>query len=321
MSSTTGSPSMDSPAAFSPSEVRDIMDQRHRKSTSSTGGGRAWSAEEVRSPCFSFSCIEAKTTQEAYLIETRTHKMPYKHIAAHLKKTELACRLHYHQLSIGNKRHRRAASTSSFASIEHSPTSPIRKVTEDIHQRQLPPFNPSSNLDRYGHPFDRTSGSPQSHIPILPKPVRSSQHAYQSTKTLRLITEDVGNFEERHIDMQRLNRIYNAHRIHFWSMISQSYGGNVSPSILEDAWRKYHSNSKPDFPPTPCGSPESYKPASSILSTPFTSVTEPSKGFTPINPPQRTDSLPHVTERGTFAISSLLTEDKEVRSPPHERKL
>lgn len=39
--------------------------------------------------------------QENYLLQTRMQKMPYKHIAAHLKKTELACRLHYHQLSHG----------------------------------------------------------------------------------------------------------------------------------------------------------------------------------------------------------------------------
>lgn len=63
-------------------------------------------------------------TQEAYLLRTRLHKMPYKHIAAHLRKTELACRLHYHQLSQGSNRRRRntsVSSTSSFSSDGHSP--------------------------------------------------------------------------------------------------------------------------------------------------------------------------------------------------------
>ncbi|KAK4108956.1 hypothetical protein N656DRAFT_792190 [Canariomyces notabilis] len=78
---------------------------KHRKATS-TGGGRAWSEDE-----------------EVYLLQTRLQKMPYKHIAAHLKKTELACRLHYHQLSHGSNRRKRTTSMSSASSGGgHSPT-------------------------------------------------------------------------------------------------------------------------------------------------------------------------------------------------------
>lgn len=51
--------------------------------------------------------------------------MPYKHIAAHLKKTELACRLHYHQLSHGNSRRKRATSVSSGSSSGRSPHMPL----------------------------------------------------------------------------------------------------------------------------------------------------------------------------------------------------
>jgi len=48
--------------------------------------------------------------------------MPYKHIAAHLKKTELACRLHYHQLSHGSNRRKRSGSVASSAeTVSHSP--------------------------------------------------------------------------------------------------------------------------------------------------------------------------------------------------------
>ncbi|KAJ4287054.1 hypothetical protein N0V88_007820 [Collariella sp. IMI 366227] len=80
------------------------------RKTASTGGGRAWSEEE-----------------------TRLQKMPYKHIAAHLKKTELACRLHYHQLSHGSSRRKRAASMSSGGSSSSHP-SPIPR-TSMIHPR------------------------------------------------------------------------------------------------------------------------------------------------------------------------------------------
>ncbi|KAJ6784481.1 hypothetical protein PWT90_05602 [Aphanocladium album] len=76
------------------------------KKNSMTGGGRAWREDE-----------------EAYLLRTRLQKMPYKHIAAHLNKTELACRLHYHQLSHGSSRRKRTASSSS-GSDQQSPVMP-----------------------------------------------------------------------------------------------------------------------------------------------------------------------------------------------------
>lgn len=248
------------------------------------------------------------------------HKMPYKHIAAHLKKTELACRLHYHQLSFGNKRHRRAPSPSSFASTEPSPRSPLRKVV-DMQQRQLPPFNLSPDPDQGSQYSDSMSTSPQSHVPILPKPIFSPHRAGQQIKGLRLITEDIEHLEERKgLDMSRLNRIYNAHRQDFWTMVARSYGANVSPSTLEEAWRREFATSRADFPPTPCGSPQSSKAGLSVLEPPFSSLSECGKGFTPINTPQSTKSLTSAVERGTFAISSLLTEDKDVRSPAQDRK-
>ncbi|KAG8426515.1 hypothetical protein J3459_008044 [Metarhizium acridum] len=91
--------------------TKDAM-QRHEngvaknRKTPLTGSGRAWREDE-----------------EAYLLQTRLQKMPYKHIAAHLNKTELACRLHYHQLSHGSTRRKRTASCSSGSS-DPSPNQP-----------------------------------------------------------------------------------------------------------------------------------------------------------------------------------------------------
>lgn len=51
--------------------------------------------------------------------------MPYKHIAAQLKKTELACRLHYHQLTHGSNRRKRAVSCSSVSSHDQSFMMPV----------------------------------------------------------------------------------------------------------------------------------------------------------------------------------------------------
>lgn len=54
----------------------------------------------------------------------RLERVAYKKIASHLDKTELACRLHYHQLSHGGNRRKRNNSISSTASVASSPTSP-----------------------------------------------------------------------------------------------------------------------------------------------------------------------------------------------------
>lgn len=68
------------------------------------------------------------------MLQTRLQKMPYKHIAAHLKKTELACRLHYHQLSHGSNRRKRTTSISSGSSTGgHSPTM-LASIPSPIHE-------------------------------------------------------------------------------------------------------------------------------------------------------------------------------------------
>ncbi|KAK4098885.1 hypothetical protein N658DRAFT_431153 [Parathielavia hyrcaniae] len=105
---------------------------KNRK-TASTGGGRAWSEDE-----------------ETYLLQTRMQKMPYKHIAAYLKKTELACRLHYHQLSHGSNRRKRTTSMSSGSSA--SGHSPVLQTTipSPIHEHGGMPSRSVSPPDSYG---------------------------------------------------------------------------------------------------------------------------------------------------------------------------
>ncbi|KAL8900669.1 MAG: hypothetical protein Q9207_005586 [Kuettlingeria erythrocarpa] len=294
-----------------PSTSQEFASPQHRKSIS-TGGGRAWSQEE-----------------ENYLVETRMHKMPYKHIATTLKKTELACRLHYHQLSFGNKRRRRNSSVASISSYAPSPITPSEgpklEHPQQQQQQQLPPLSAftSPNTPRDSIPtFNR---SPQTHIPILPKPVSSRPRpAAPSSRGLRLITEDIDQYEKKPVvDIARLDQIYDAHRLHFWSTISRSYGCNFSPAALEQAWCKAHRIDSSKLPPTPTASPdESYKPASTMmLGTPFSAVEEYSRGFTAVNAAAPRSAVVAPTARkGSFAISSLLTEDKDVRSPVQEKR-
>jgi len=244
----------------SPTDAIDRHDfgvQKNKK-PASTGGGRAWSEDE-----------------EVYLLQTRLQKMPYKHIAAHLKKTELACRLHYHQLSHGSNRRKRTTSVSSGSSIP----SPV------MHNSRPSPIHESSDSDSntpasYSHSYSPAtaaqsqiqlpsaasllsgSASPprnSSHpIPILPKPSPPRRSLSDSTTTppLRLNCA-VGNqapITVNNIDKDRLRRIYETHRSSFWMTIAAEYGEGVNPMVLEEAWRRGSINA----PPTPCISPDSH---------------------------------------------------------------
>ncbi|KYK56601.1 hypothetical protein DCS_03602 [Drechmeria coniospora] len=157
------------------------------KKAALSGSGRAWREDE-----------------EAYLLQTRLQKMPYKHIAAHLNKTELACRLHYHQLSHGNSRRKRA---NSFSSRSSSPTpgiaslaaSPVLQSKSRSHSPapafgyympmptsdvQLPrimsrdssPRLPAMLPKADQSPFSRRSESPQRFPPLEPLPPVSFRH-------------------------------------------------------------------------------------------------------------------------------------------------
>ncbi|EXJ87231.1 hypothetical protein A1O3_04190 [Capronia epimyces CBS 606.96] len=44
--------------------------------------------------------------EETFLFRSRNQKLPYRHIANRLEKSELACRLHYHHMMVGRKGHR-----------------------------------------------------------------------------------------------------------------------------------------------------------------------------------------------------------------------
>jgi len=249
--------------------------------------------------------------------------MPYKHIAAQLKKTELACRLHYHQLSFGSKS-RRQASISSNHSYDRASMTPPAQMRQPTTQRPLPSFSPPASPETVDHAAIEASRNAISHKPILPKPILSPQRAAQETGSLRLITDDMEKYHQRqYVDITRLDRIYDAHRLHFWSTIARNYGENLSPATLEDAWRQAHRMSDSNFPPTPRGSPQSSQAPPSIRTTPYIAVVEHGKGFTPVNPSEPSAPKPSSAgKQNSFAISSLLTENKEVRlSPSREQKL
>ena len=272
--------------------------------------------------------------------------MPYKHIAAHLQKTELACRLHYHQLSFGTKRRRRASSSSSNRS-GNSSNGNSSGGPEPASQQSTPPSRTFSTISPPESPESKQQGSsthsnsPQHPIPILPKPRNTTLDRSRclpppSSNALGLITYD-DKFEERgRVDRERLARLYDAHRGPFWNAIARDYGEGAAPALLEDVWLQQQPPYGPALPAAPArfgpggalpptppnGSPSSTQAqiAPNPAGTPaplepsFTELPPPNT-FSPINGPSRSvQNTPNLPARSSFAISSLLTEDKTVRS-------
>ena len=267
--------------------------------------------------------------------------MPYKHIASQLKKTELACRLHYHQLSFGSKNRRHSQDQRS--AYERSSAPPAGLSRAETPQRQLPTFSPPASPPEsmaYSPSEVSSQQTPQSHKPILPKPIPATHRRSSDSQSLRLVTQDMDRLPQRQqVDMAKLDHIYDAHRLHFWSTIARNYGCNLSPATLEEAWRRAHGLSSSVIPPTPHGSPHDSQAPSHILSSssgaPFSAVTDPGPGavksFTPINinggssdasssNPTKSNAAA-APRQNSCAISSLLTEDREVRSPGREKRL
>lgn len=276
--------------------------QKNRKQTS-TGGGRAWSEDE-----------------EVYLLQTRLQKMPYKHIAAHLKKTELACRLHYHQLSHGSNRRKRTNSvtSSSTGSAAHSPVMAHSMPSPISEHDVLPPVSPPTytytphspvhvQLPSASTLLNRSaSNSPSrtlSHpVAILPKPSppRRALSDSAANAPLRLDCNiEAGQVAVNNVDKDRLRSIYEAHRISFWGVIAAEYGPGASPLLLEETWKRGIAT---NAPPTPCVSPDN-----AMHSGPY-------HGYT-MQPIHRLPTPNQDTKTSATSISALLGIDASPRSP------
>lgn len=299
------------PSTYSPVDAMNRHDYgvHKNKKQASTGGGRAWSEDE-----------------EVYLLQTRLQKMPYKHIAAHLKKTELACRLHYHQLSHGSNRRKRTSSVtpSGEGSTVHSPVmahsmpSPISE--HNVIQPNTPPtytYSPHSpvhvQLPSAASLLNRsTSSSPPrtlSHpVAILPKPSppRRALSDSSANPPLRLdCNVDPSQMNFANIDKERLRSIYEAHRASFWGVIAAEYGSGVSPILLEETWKRGIAT---NGPPTPCVSPDIQTVRNGTY-----------QGYT-LQPLHSLPTPVQETKTSATSISALLGIDASPRSPK-EREL
>jgi len=160
----------------------------------------------------------AKLVQEAYLIQTRMQKMPYKHIAAHLKKTELACRLHYHQLSHGSHRRRRASTSTNSSTSSTSSKYSISQLPLPVYDSNgFPNGSPPNAYQQhlpgagYGPATIHGNGRAQHKI-LLPKPPAitpdSSPDRYSA---LRIDMPGAHLGAPSSVDTDRLDSLYNSH--------------------------------------------------------------------------------------------------------------
>ncbi|KAI1816189.1 hypothetical protein GGS20DRAFT_254157 [Poronia punctata] len=243
----------------------------------SAGGGRAWSEDE-----------------EVYLLQTRLQKMPYKHIAAHLKKTELACRLHYHQLSHGSNRRKRTTSVSSGSSQGLSPvlTTIDRSPMPETPCRDATPPESTSGYEGNSPDYQHSVQLPRimlgsrvsSRLPaILPKPASMTLATNMPSPALSFAAPMPENAPplgpspfprpsssgqtpslrldctlpppSTQVDLPRLQAIYATHRSSFWGAIATDYGSGVSPIVLEQAWKANLFSGGSQTPITPAPSP------------------------------------------------------------------
>jgi hypothetical protein len=293
----------------------------------SAAGNRSWSEEE-----------------ENYLLQTRMQKMPYKHIALHLKKTELACRLHFHQLSHGSHRRRRTSSVSSVASFSSVGQSPIDHDSYSQSSRHSSPMNFSGNHHVRSVSATASPGRSQHKI-LLPKPrTLTPQGSPEPHNGLRINT-DV-NYGPKPVDTERLRSIYEARRQQFWATVAADYGADVSPSQLEEIWR---TGTNAVRPPTPEASPDGSMLQNPVLPTlkptgfyyPSPAVSEAPRHYSPMTGVTSTastvsatstpDRMPYMlpmpvpssgrpragtwssAPRDNMPIASLLTEDRNPR--------
>ncbi|EPS41841.1 hypothetical protein H072_4208 [Dactylellina haptotyla CBS 200.50] len=197
-----------------------------------TGGGKAWSEEE-----------------ETFLLQKRAEKVAYKKIALQLNKTELACRLHFHQLQRGSNRRRRNLSMSSSESTNSLYATsgyPNTSYGGIVRRSASPGGTPPAADLRYR---ERNSFSPPSH----------SRHQSWTSSPSGFIHRQLENPAD--VDYSRLQRLVDHHKRNMWAAVAADYGEGVTPEFLESSWnrqqavRQEYERNPAGTPPTPMVSP------------------------------------------------------------------
>ena len=172
--------------------------------------------------------VRSWTEQEdAYLILQRRNKIPYRQIAMRLHKTELACRLHHHQITS----HRQAEARPEPRSF----TVDLSPLPEDFSSDYSAPHaGPSrSKYKVLAQGIDPLGGRRSSDLIPLQHSRYPASHA-----DFAIDLPSYGHSDGENVDLFRLQLIYSSYRQSFWSEIAREYSGlhPVSPATLEAAF-------------------------------------------------------------------------------------
>lgn len=181
--------------------------------------------------------------KERALLQGRLQRIPYKQIGARIGKTDLACRLHFHQMVMAKRTPETAPGRSIvFLSSEHPPevhrlaplqashaaSEALSAVYHEDRPTTINHLQPSPSFHRepmhrrsYSTPHIRHNGTTGWQPAASPYP--NAQSADSSPNM---------------VDLTRLNNIYQQHAGGFWSTIAEKYSGGtpLNPSELEQAF-------------------------------------------------------------------------------------
>lgn len=199
--------------------------------------------------------------KERALLQGRLERIPYKQIGARIGKTDLACRLHFHQMVMAKRTPETAPGRSIvFLSSEHppevhrlAPTHSSVTTSTALSSICNPNGSPGSRSEHlspnlYREPMHRRSySSPFIDHDRFPgwQPVSSPYPSVQTCPSMQTSPSLLAspNFHTSEqipstIDLRRLNNIYREHANDFWSTIAAKYSGgtSLSPSRLEQAF-------------------------------------------------------------------------------------
>ncbi|KAI1000533.1 hypothetical protein K3495_g7658 [Podosphaera aphanis] len=223
----------------------DIYGAAQSRKQAQNRGARAWNKEE-----------------EVYLLQTRLQKIPYKHIAAHLRKTELACRLHYHQMIHGSRR-KKASSVPSSSTPGSPNMEQSRSSSPVIRSVQMsPPSHPShyhysptmndvqsspSDVSRSEFLTPRAFSGPSFNILLEPHQSNKSRATPTNSSPLYPVTD----MHSGQVNLERLSNVYQKHRTSFWNVVASGYGVGASPSVLEESFTRANKGNVLPTPGTP----------------------------------------------------------------------
>ena len=173
-------------------------------------------------------------------------RVPYKQIGAKLGKTDLACRLHFHQMLTAKRSPETQPGRSIvFLSSEHSP---------EVHRLLPRNSNVHGGLPYVPHVGDLLPPSATAlSLAVQPPPMHHRARSFPGMSPesgdLWQTLEPSYPVQNRNVDLNKLEMIYNECRMDFWSTVAAKYAGaQVSASELEQAFFRRGSVSEPIRP-------------------------------------------------------------------------